>query len=175
MAKFNFKVGDVANRSSIIEYIDESKSLIILRTAHGYTGCYLKEDGKGGWEVDKARCNKAEYHGTLDACKAALNVGVHAVPTITDQYNNLKSKHPDAILLFRCGDFYETYNHDAKVCAETLGITLTWRNNVFPHNHETYDGAMAGFPHHALDIYLPKLVRAGFRIAICDTITNNSK
>ena len=86
------------------------------------------------------------------------------------QYYDLKSKHPDAVLLFRCGDFYETYNLDAKVCAEILGITLTWRNNVFPHNHETYEGAMAGFPHHALDTYLPKLVRAGKRIAICDQL-----
>lgn len=86
------------------------------------------------------------------------------------QYYDLKSKHPDAVLLFRCGDFYEAYNVDAKVCATILGITLTWRNNVFPHNHETYEGAMAGFPHHALDIYLPKLVRAGKRIAICDQL-----
>lgn len=86
------------------------------------------------------------------------------------QYYDLKSKHPDAVLLFRCGDFYETYNLDAKVCAEILGISLTWRNNVFPHNHETYEGAMAGFPHHALDTYLPKLLRAGKRIAICDQL-----
>lgn len=165
MAKFNFKVGDVANRSSIIEYIDESKSLIILRTAYGYTGCYLKEDGKGGWEVDKARCNKAEYHGTFDACKAAL--GVHAVPTITEQYNSLKGKHPDALLLFRCGDFYKTYFEDADKAALKLGITC---HSIKLDGNTAH---MAEFPHHALDIYLPKLVRAGFRIAICDTLISS--
>ena len=59
---------------------------------------------------------------------------------------------------------------DARECASILGITLTWRNNVHPHNHETYDGAMAGFPHHALDTYLPKLIRAGKKVAICDRL-----
>lgn len=86
------------------------------------------------------------------------------------QYYDLKSKHPDAVLLFRCGDFYEAYNEDAKTCATILGITLTWRDNKGYHDHDTYKGAMAGFPHHALDIYLPKLVRAGKRIAICDQL-----
>ena len=87
-------------------------------------------------------------------------------------YYELKSKHPDAVLLFRCGDFYETYNIDAKVCAGILGITLTWLNDTstFPHNHETYEGAMAGFPYHALDTYLPKLIRAGRRVAICNQL-----
>ena len=86
------------------------------------------------------------------------------------QYYDLKSKHPDAVLLFRCGDFYESWNIDAKTISDILGITLTWRNNSIRHNFETYEGAMAGFPHHALDIYLPKLVRAGKRIAICDQL-----
>lgn len=89
---------------------------------------------------------------------------------IMKQWHDIKSKHPDAILLFRSGDFYESYNMDAKECASILGITLTWRTNAFPHNHEIYDGAMAGFPHHALDTYLPKLIRAGKRIAICDQL-----
>lgn len=89
---------------------------------------------------------------------------------IMKQWHDIKRKHPDAILLFRCGDFYETYNMDAKECASILGITMTWRNNVFPHNHVTYDGAMAGFPHHALDTYLPKLIRAGKSVAICDQL-----
>ena len=78
------------------------------------------------------------------------------------QYRDLKSKHPDAMLLFRCGDFYETYEDDARECAKVLGITLTKRQS---------DGvAMAGFPHHALDTYLPKLIRTGHRIAICDQL-----
>ena len=82
------------------------------------------------------------------------------------QFFELKSKHPDAILLFRCGDFYETYAQDAIEAADILGITLTKRNN----GRENESTAMAGFPHHALDTYLPKLVRAGRRVAICDQL-----
>ena len=82
------------------------------------------------------------------------------------QFFDLKAKHPDAILLFRCGDFYETYAQDAVEAADILGITLTKRNN----GKENESTAMAGFPHHALDTYLPKLVRAGRRVAICDQL-----
>ena len=82
------------------------------------------------------------------------------------QFFDLKAKHPDAILLFRCGDFYETYAQDAVEAADILGITLTKRNN----GREGDNTAMAGFPHHALDTYLPKLVRAGRRVAICDQL-----
>ena len=74
----------------------------------------------------------------------------------------LKAKHPDALLLFRCGDFYETYGEDAKECVRVLGITLTYRQDD--------KTPMAGFPHHALDTYLPKLIRAGKRVAICDQL-----
>ena len=81
------------------------------------------------------------------------------------QYFDLKSKHPDAIMLFRCGDFYETYSEDAVAAAEILGITLTKRANGQAKTVE-----MAGFPHHALDTYLPKLIRAGRRVAICDQL-----
>ena len=76
------------------------------------------------------------------------------------QFKDLKKKHPDALLLFRCGDFYETYGDDAKDIANILAITLTRRTSL----------AMAGFPYHALDAYLPKLIRAGRRVAICDQI-----
>ncbi len=86
------------------------------------------------------------------------------------QFFELKSKHPDAILLFRCGDFYETYGEDAATAAKILGITLTKRNNK--GEAET---AMAGFPHHALDTYLPKLIRAGRRVAICDQLEDPKK
>ena len=81
------------------------------------------------------------------------------------QYFDLKAKHPDAVLLFRCGDFYETYSTDAVIAAEILGIALTKRSNGKDKNVE-----MAGFPHHALDTYLPKLIRAGKRVAICDQL-----
>ena len=76
------------------------------------------------------------------------------------QFDELKAKHPDAVLLFRTGDFYETYEDDAVIVSDTLGITLTMRGKT----------RMAGFPHHALDTYLPKLVRAGIRVAMCDQL-----
>ena len=82
------------------------------------------------------------------------------------QFYDLKAKHPDALLLFRCGDFYETYNEDATVAADILGITLTKRSSV--SGTSASGTAMAGFPYHALDTYLPKLIRAGKRVAICD-------
>ena len=82
------------------------------------------------------------------------------------QFLDLKAKHPDALMLFRCGDFYETYSTDAVVASEILGITLTKRNNG--KGGQTIE--MAGFPHHALDTYLPKLIRAGKRVAICDQL-----
>ena len=81
------------------------------------------------------------------------------------QFVELKAKHPDAVMLFRCGDFYETYSTDAIIASEILGITLTKRANGKGKTIE-----MAGFPHHALDTYLPKLIRAGKRVAICDQL-----
>ena len=81
------------------------------------------------------------------------------------QFLDLKAKHPDAVMLFRCGEFYETYSTDAIIAAEILGITLTKRANGKGKTVE-----MAGFPHHALDTYLPKLIRAGKRVAICDQL-----
>ena len=83
------------------------------------------------------------------------------------QFNEMKKKHPDALLLFRCGDFYETYDTDASIAATILGITLT-KNTKIGIN-------MAGFPYHALDTYLPKLIRAGKRVAICDQMEDPSK
>lgn len=88
--------------------------------------------------------------------------------TIIEQFKNLKDKYPDALLLFRCGDFYETYMDDATTSAKILGITLTRSTK-----QKEDDGSglrMAGFPYFRLDDYLPKLIRAGHRIAICDQI-----
>lgn len=87
------------------------------------------------------------------------------------QFFDMKSKHPEALLLFRCGDFYETYCEDAVEAARVLGITLTRRNN----GGSTAVTEMAGFPHHALDTYLPKLIRAGKRVAICDQLEDPKK
>ena len=90
-----------------------------------------------------------------------------ALTPMMQQFFSLKEKHPDALLLFRCGDFYETYCDDAVDAARILGITLTHRNNGAGAKGKD---EMAGFPHHALDTYLPKLIRAGRRVAICDQL-----
>lgn len=84
------------------------------------------------------------------------------------QFYDLKAKHPDAVMLFRCGDFYETYCEDALVASEILGITLTRRSGAMKGKGPATE--MAGFPYHALDTYLPKLIRAGKRVAICDQL-----
>lgn len=84
---------------------------------------------------------------------------------LMQQHKAIKAKYPDAILLFRVGDFYETFGQDAVIAAQVLGITLTKRNNGLPASAE-----LAGFPHHALDTYLHKLVKAGYRVAICDQL-----
>lgn len=85
------------------------------------------------------------------------------------QYAEMKKKHSDAILLFRVGDFYEVFDEDAKTASEILGITLTARANGKENIY------LAGFPHHALDTYLPKLVRAGKRVAICEQLEDSKK
>lgn len=92
-------------------------------------------------------------------------LGTDAETPLMKQYNQIKSKYPDAILLFRVGDFYETFGEDAKKAAAILGIVLTKRSNG-----KASEVDLAGFPHHSLDTYLPKLVRAGYRVAICDQL-----
>ncbi len=93
-----------------------------------------------------------------------MNQDIELTPMMK-QFLDLKAKHPDAVMLFRCGDFYETYSTDAVIASDILGITLTKRANGKGKTIE-----MAGFPHHALDTYLPKLIRAGKRVAICDQL-----
>jgi len=87
--------------------------------------------------------------------------GEKKVTPLMKQYNSIKAKYPTAMLLFRVGDFYETFGDDAVKASKILGITLTKRSNGSSND------ALAGFPHHALDTYLPKLVRSGQRVAIC--------
>jgi len=81
------------------------------------------------------------------------------------QYQQVKAKYPDAILLFRMGDFYETFEDDARIASAVLGITLTRRGNG-----AAGEVPLAGFPHHALDAYLPKLLKAGHRVAVCEQL-----
>lgn len=116
---------------------------------------------------------EAEAKAKAEAPKEAKQVekveAVNAVPLIK-QYKEMKLKHPDAILLFRCGDFYECFAEDAQKASDVLGITLTTRANG--KADKIY---LAGFPHHALDTYLPKLVRAGHRVAICEQLEEPKK
>lgn len=135
--------------------------------------------------LDYQRAKEAEQKAVEDAASVISEVGdaeqddssspsgedVKEVATsaseptpILKQFQELKAKHPEAVLLFRCGDFYESYMEDAEICAQVLGITLTKRSSD--------KVSMAGFPYHALDTYLPKLIRAGKRVAICDKIEN---
>ena len=86
------------------------------------------------------------------------------------QFNELKAKHPESILLFRIGDFYEAYDEDAVKAGEILGITVTRKFNSKDKGSDGHALKMAGFPHHALDTYLPKLIRAGVRVGICDQL-----
>lgn len=86
------------------------------------------------------------------------------------QFNELKAKHPEVILLFRIGDFYEAYDEDAVKAGEILGITVTRKFNSKDKGSDGHALKMAGFPYHALDTYLPKLIRAGMRVAICDQL-----
>ena len=88
--------------------------------------------------------------------------------TIIEQFKKLKEKYPDAVILFRCGDFYETYMDDAITASRVLGITLT--RSTKQKEDDGRGLRMAGFPYFRLDEYLPKLIRAGHRIAICDQI-----
>lgn len=109
-----------------------------------------------------------EYHEELKRQQQSSSV-----PPIIKQYNDLKQQHPDAMLLFRCGDFYETYKEDAVKASNILGITLTQHSKRM--DDEGKPLKMAGFPYHALDTYLPKLIRAGERVAICDQIEDSKQ
>lgn len=102
--------------------------------------------------------------------KAKSTSKVKKETPLMKQYHQLKGKYPDAILLFRVGDFYETFGEDAVMASRVLGIVLTKR-----HNGAANEIELAGFPHHAMDTYLPKLVRAGYRVAICDQLEDPKK
>ncbi len=103
------------------------------------------------------------------AGKSTSKKGMKKVTPLMQQYNNTKAKHPDALLLFRVGDFYETFGDDAVTAANVLGITLTSRNNGGDQT------PLAGVPYHALETYLPRLVRAGYRVAICEQLEKPDK
>lgn len=120
----------------------------------------VQEKGK---EETKADADVAKKNNEIRQNEEEQKEKTQKATGIQKQWNDLKAKHPDALLLFRIGDFYEMYNQDAHKGSDILGITLTKRNNgAFKE--------LARFPHHALDTYLPKLIRAGERVAICDQL-----
>ena len=119
-------------------------------------------------EVDGTQLHEKNEHREYHEEQKRQQQQTTNVPPIIKQYNELKQKHPDALLLFRCGDFYETYKEDAVKASNILGITLTQHSKRMDEVGKPLK--MAGFPFHALDTYLPKLIRAGERVAICDQL-----
>lgn len=119
-------------------------------------------------DVDGTQLHEENEHREYHEEEKRQQQQISNVPPIIKQYNDLKQKHPDALLLFRCGDFYETYKEDAVKASNILGITLTKHSKRM--DEEGKPLKMAGFPYHALDTYLPKLIRAGERVAICDQL-----
>ena len=163
----NFTKESIRNGAKVlgghrIKFVSEDKEFVILQTASGnYQGFYLDYEKDGAY-VDQERTPAPNWDlsfETLDDCKKHFKIGEDESP-IVDRYHRLKAKHQSSVILLRCGDFYETFEEDAKVVSETLGITLTKRGST----------KMTGFPYHAIDSYLPKLVRAGLRVAICDKL-----
>ena len=119
-------------------------------------------------DVEGTQLHEENEHREYHEEEKRQQLQMSNVPPIIKQYNDLKQKHPDALLLFRCGDFYETYKEDAVKASNILGITLTKHSKRM--DEEGKPLKMAGFPYHALDSYLPKLIRAGERVAICDQL-----
>ncbi len=135
----------------------------IKRTGAISTRAKARQEAKAKAKAEQEAKEKAEAE---EAAKPKQIVeAITAAPLLIEQYQEMKKKHPDAVLLFRCGDFYECFGDDAKTASDVLGITLTTRANGSAE--KIY---LAGFPHHALDTYLPKLVRAGHRVAICEQL-----
>ena len=135
--------------------------------------CFLLRKRSGGI-IPKAIYTKLMADVSASKAQAEPSAAQESAPqaekaaepsALAKAYESMKAKHPDSILLFRCGDFYESYDIDAKIISEVLGITLTRTSR------KDITAQMAGFPHHALDSYLPRLVRAGKRVAICDEPT----
>lgn len=136
----------------------------IKRTGAISTRAKARQEAKAKAKA-KAEQEAKEKAEAEEAAKPKQIVEAITAAPLIEQYQEMKKKHPDAVLLFRCGDFYECFGDDAKTASDVLGITLTTRANGSAE--KIY---LAGFPHHALDTYLPKLVRAGHRVAICEQL-----
>lgn len=145
----------------------------------GDTGYFITElnDGTKVWESNasygeiKAETRKGSYIEKKEVSEKESES--NELSPMMKEYYELKEKHPKAMLLFRCGDFYETYEQDARDASKVLGITLTRSCRRYGKDGKHLE--MAGFPYHALDTYLPRLIRAGFKIAICDQLEEPKK
>ena len=164
---------DVLQKDNNVEQSTQEKQEEATEVKQGETATVEKHDeqkemaqqeDKPSDQKEQASEQREEKKEEKEEAKAAKG----AITPLVQQYLDLKKKHPNAILLFRCGDFYETYKDDAVKASKILGITLTKSNGR--KDDEGKPLAMAGFPYHALDTYLPKLIRAGERVAICDQL-----
>ena len=157
-----------------VKYVSDDKSFIILLTSYGYYyGIFLIYKSDGAHIDDSKTPKQSQEHcfDTLEDAKKFWKVGEYAEEEqkadtvsinepIEKSWQELKAKHPDAVILCSKGDFYECYNDDAEVVSKVLGITLIQKGPT----------KMAGFPQSKTDVYLPKLVRAGHRVALCDPL-----
>ncbi len=138
----------------------------IKRTGAVSTRAKARQEAEAKERAEQEAKEKAEAEAKAkEEAEAVKTVKAVSATPLIKQYEEMKKKHPDAVLLFRCGDFYECFAEDAQTASEVLGITLTTRANGKAKKIH-----LAGFPHHALDSYLPKLVRAGHRVAICEQL-----
>ena len=160
---------DVLQKDNNVEQSTQEKQEEATEVKQAETAAVKKHDEQKemAQQEDKPSGQKEQASEQREKKKEEKAVKV-AISPLVQQYLDLKKKHPDAILLFRCGDFYETYKDDAVKASKILGITLTKSNGR--KDDEGKPLAMAGFPYHALDTYLPKLIRAGERVAICDQL-----
>ena len=160
---------DVLQKDNNVEQSTQEKQEEATEVKQAETATVVKneEQKEMAQQEDKPSDQKEQTSEQREEKKEEKAVKV-AISPLVQQYLDLKKKHPDAILLFRCGDFYETYKDDAVKASKILGITLTKSNGR--KDDEGKPLAMAGFPYHALDTYLPKLIRAGERVAICDQL-----
>ena len=178
-----YKWDKYVNRFNANEIIDKSAyDALAPEEKELYKVQRIKEE-RSIFNIDQttmSEVKKEDYDAILQSQdKESVYRGVteekDSAPDMLKQFLDLKAKHPDALLLFRCGDFYETYKDDAEKASNILGITLT--KSIKTKDEQGIPLSMAGFPYHALDTYLPKLIRAGERVAICDQIgtTNDAQ
>ena len=166
----NTVIKDVTKASNMImEKVDceQARNEIVSRSVESING-KLEANRKEREAVKVPLYRSMDEVGVSIRQGMAMEQPAPAVSPILKQFLDIKSKHPDALLLFRCGDFYVTYRQDAKKASEILGITLTKSSKTMDEQGKPL--LMAGFPYHALDTYLPKLIRAGQRVAICDQL-----